>query len=172
MPARGMKYVSDSFLTEPARFWEISPKTWRPVVDTNVNGPFFMARCAAPADDPSALGKDHPHLAESGDHASSWILALWSVYGGIGIGDDQLVARTGRQSGHGKASHIRTIPVPDWVKHLIDDWLCSAGISSGRVFRRVTRAGTIWGSGLSEKVVWHVARQYARKAGMEKLAPP
>ena len=26
----------------------------------------------------------------------------------------------------GKASHIRTIPVPDWVKELIDDWLQSA----------------------------------------------
>jgi len=27
----------------------------------------------------------------------------------------------------GKASHIRTIPVPDWVKDLIDGWLQSAG---------------------------------------------
>ena len=62
----------------------------------------------------------------------------------------------------GKASHIRTIPVPDWVKDLIDGWLQSAGILSGRVFRRVTRAGTVWGSGLSEKVVRHVVRQYAR----------
>jgi site-specific recombinase XerD len=66
----------------------------------------------------------------------------------------------------GKASHIRTIPVPDWVKNLIDVWLHSAGISNGRIFRRVTRAGTVWGSGLSEKVVWQVVRQYARKAGI------
>jgi site-specific recombinase XerD len=29
----------------------------------------------------------------------------------------------------------------------------------------------LWGSGLSEKVVWHVVRLYARKAGVEKLAP-
>jgi integrase len=71
----------------------------------------------------------------------------------------------------GKASHIRTIPVPDWVKDLIDDWLHSAGIWTGKIFRRVTRSGTVWGSGLSEKVVWHVVRQYARKAGIEKLAP-
>jgi site-specific recombinase XerD len=71
----------------------------------------------------------------------------------------------------GKASHIRTIPVPDWVKDLNDGWLQSAGILSGRIFRRVTRADTVWGSGFSEKVVWHVVRQYARKAGMEKLAP-
>jgi site-specific recombinase XerD len=71
----------------------------------------------------------------------------------------------------GKASHIRTIPVPDWVKDFIDDWLQSARISNGRIFRRVTRAGTLWGNRLSEKDVWHVVRQYARKAGIEKLAP-
>jgi site-specific recombinase XerD len=71
----------------------------------------------------------------------------------------------------GKAAHIRTIPVADWVKELIDDWLHSAGMSSGRIFRRVTRARTVWGNGLSEKVVWHVVRQYARKVGIEKLAP-
>ena len=29
----------------------------------------------------------------------------------------------------------------------------------------------MWGSALSEKVVWHVVRQYARKAGIDKLAP-
>ena len=71
----------------------------------------------------------------------------------------------------GKASRIRTIPVPHWAKDLIDDRLQSAGISNGRIFRRVTRAGTVWGSGLSEKVVWHVVRQYARKAGIDRLAP-
>src|SRR5947209_9376545 len=71
----------------------------------------------------------------------------------------------------GKASHIRTIPMPDWVKGLVDDWLHSARISSGKIFRRVTRAGTVWGSGLTEKVVWHVVRQYARKAGIDTLAP-
>jgi len=46
---RGMKYVSERFLTEPTRFWETSPEAWRLVIDTNVNGPFLMARAAAPA---------------------------------------------------------------------------------------------------------------------------
>jgi NAD(P)-dependent dehydrogenase (short-subunit alcohol dehydrogenase family) len=45
---RGMKYVSNDFLTEPTRFWEVAPETWRLVVDTNVNGPFMMARHAVP----------------------------------------------------------------------------------------------------------------------------
>src|SRR3984957_20415679 len=43
---RGMKFVSNEFLTEPTRFWEVAPETWRLVIDTNVNGPFMMARHA------------------------------------------------------------------------------------------------------------------------------
>jgi len=45
---RGMKYVSNEFLTEPTRFWEVAAETWRLVIDTNVNGPFMMARHAVP----------------------------------------------------------------------------------------------------------------------------
>jgi 3-oxoacyl-[acyl-carrier protein] reductase len=46
---RGMKYVSERFLTEPSRFWETDPNVWRMVIDTNVTGPFLMARAAVPA---------------------------------------------------------------------------------------------------------------------------
>jgi NAD(P)-dependent dehydrogenase (short-subunit alcohol dehydrogenase family) len=42
--ARGMKYVNASFLMGPARFWEAEPAGWRMIIDTNVNGPFYMAR--------------------------------------------------------------------------------------------------------------------------------
>ena len=45
---RGMKYVSEGFLFEPTRFWETDPETWKMVVDTNVNGPFLMARAVVP----------------------------------------------------------------------------------------------------------------------------
>jgi NAD(P)-dependent dehydrogenase (short-subunit alcohol dehydrogenase family) len=41
---RGMKYVNASFLLEPTRFWEAEPAAWRMIIDTNVNGPFYMAR--------------------------------------------------------------------------------------------------------------------------------
>jgi NAD(P)-dependent dehydrogenase (short-subunit alcohol dehydrogenase family) len=46
---RGMKHVSERFLTEPTRFWETPPDVFRMVIDTNVNGPFLMARAAVPA---------------------------------------------------------------------------------------------------------------------------
>lgn len=45
---RGMKYVSERFLTEPTRFWETDPRTWNMVISTNVNGPFYMTRTAVP----------------------------------------------------------------------------------------------------------------------------
>jgi site-specific recombinase XerD len=71
----------------------------------------------------------------------------------------------------GKAGHIRTVPMPDWVKQILDVWLTGAGITSGRLFRRVNRAGRVWGESMTEKVVWHVVREFAAKAAIDKLAP-
>jgi 3-oxoacyl-[acyl-carrier protein] reductase len=45
---RGMRSVSERFLVEPTRFWETDPETWRMIIETNVNGPFFMSRAVAP----------------------------------------------------------------------------------------------------------------------------
>jgi site-specific recombinase XerD len=53
----------------------------------------------------------------------------------------------------GKTAHTRTVPMPDWVKEFVDEWLIDAGITCGRIFRQVNRAGRSWGEGLTEKVV-------------------
>jgi NAD(P)-dependent dehydrogenase (short-subunit alcohol dehydrogenase family) len=45
---RGMNQVSESFMTEPTRFWEMPAETWQMMIATNVNGPFLMARAAMP----------------------------------------------------------------------------------------------------------------------------
>ncbi len=37
--------------------------------------------------------------------------------------------------------------------------------------RRVHKMGKTWGERLTEKSVWHVVREYAAKAGIDKLAP-
>jgi site-specific recombinase XerD len=71
----------------------------------------------------------------------------------------------------GKGGHIRTVPVPDWVKATVDLWAVSAGISTGKVFRCVCRAGKFWGDGVTERVVWHVVKEYAKKLGVPRLAP-
>ncbi len=57
------------------------------------------------------------------------------------------------------------------VKQTIDEWLRASGVTEGRMFRRVCRTGTIWGNEMTEKVVWHVVKQYAGKMGIAKLAP-
>ena len=57
----------------------------------------------------------------------------------------------------GKAGHTRTIPMPGWVKDVLNDWLQAAHLTSGKLFRRVNKNGKSWGDGLTEKAVWHVA---------------
>lgn len=71
----------------------------------------------------------------------------------------------------GKAGHMRTVPVPDWVKNELNEWLIAAAIQRGRLFRRVNKAGRPWGEGLTEKAVWHIVKEGANRAGVTKLAP-
>jgi NAD(P)-dependent dehydrogenase (short-subunit alcohol dehydrogenase family) len=46
--ARGMRFVSERFFTDPTSFWQTDPAIWRMIIDTNVNGPFIMARTVVP----------------------------------------------------------------------------------------------------------------------------
>jgi NAD(P)-dependent dehydrogenase (short-subunit alcohol dehydrogenase family) len=45
---RGMRFVSETFLDTPTKFWETDPAVWKMIIDTNVNGPFLMARAVTP----------------------------------------------------------------------------------------------------------------------------
>ena len=45
---RGMRFVSERFFDTPTKFWETDAAVWQMIVATNVNGPFLMARAAAP----------------------------------------------------------------------------------------------------------------------------
>jgi integrase len=71
----------------------------------------------------------------------------------------------------GKGGHVRTVPIPEWVKSVINAWTTAAAIIEGRVFRAINKAGRIWGDGMSPKVLWDVVRAAAAHAGIEKLAP-
>ncbi len=71
----------------------------------------------------------------------------------------------------GKAGHIRTIPIPAWVKAAVDTWKEASGISEGALFRSINKAGKVWGTGMTPKVLWEVVREGASHAGIEKLAP-
>ena len=41
----------------------------------------------------------------------------------------------------GKGGHIRTVPIPQWVKAALDQWTVAAGVREGRIFRAVARDG-------------------------------
>jgi site-specific recombinase XerD len=71
----------------------------------------------------------------------------------------------------GKGGHVRTVPMPDWVKHQIDEWCKLGGVSTGKIFRCVCRAGKIWGEHISEQTVWHVVKTYAARLGLGRVAP-
>ncbi len=44
-----------------------------------------------------------------------------------------------------------TVPVPGWVKFALDQWTVAAGITAGRIFRAVDRAGKVWVSGFNHE---------------------
>src|SRR5688572_28132321 len=71
----------------------------------------------------------------------------------------------------GKGGHIRTVPVPCWVKATVDDWVAAAELQTGKLFRCVCRAGKCWGEGVTERLVWHVVKQYAGELGFRAVAP-
>ena len=71
----------------------------------------------------------------------------------------------------GKHGHIRTTPMPNWVKVALDAWTTAAALAEGYIFRPVLRGDRIAGHRLGEKVVWQMLREYAAKVDMPRLAP-
>ncbi len=61
--------------------------------------------------------------------------------------------------------------MPDWVYDQLNEWMKAAHIETGKVFRRVSSAGRPWGEEVTEKLVWHVVKEFAAKTGASKLAP-
>ena len=79
--------------------------------------------------------------------------AMLAVLFGCGLRRSELVGlqldEVEMRQGHwaivdliGKGGHIRTVPIPAWVKAAVDGWAAQAGITHGKIFRAVGRAGT------------------------------
>lgn len=51
----------------------------------------------------------------------------------------------------GKGGHVRTVPVPTWVKVAVDRWLTAAGISTGPIFRAINKSNRIGTGGFSHE---------------------
>jgi integrase len=70
----------------------------------------------------------------------------------------------------GKRGQVRTVPVPDWMKTELDDWLAAAEIDRGRLFRRVNKVGRTWGDGMTVKAVWHLVKEIRGEGGATRSA--
>jgi integrase len=62
----------------------------------------------------------------------------------------------------GKGGHVRTVPVPTWVKAAVDNWVTAAGVTTGPIFRPIDKAQRMGKSGFSPKVIWGVVRPDVR----------
>ena len=71
----------------------------------------------------------------------------------------------------GKGRHIRTVPIPSWVKADLDAWISAASIREGKLFRSIRKDGAVWGLGVTQNVVWYVVKKCAQRAGIDRLAP-
>ena len=120
--------------------------------------------------------------ADGDDLRSLRDLAMISILLGCGLRRAELSALTVEdmqiRQGHwaivdlvGKGGHIRTVPMPHWVKDAVDRWMTEAKVNAGRIFRAVSRHGTPWGKGISENVIWYVVRRCAERMQLDHLAP-
>ena len=62
----------------------------------------------------------------------------------VGLESDEIQMRQGHRAAVdliGKGGHIRTVPIPNWVKAALDQWTQSAGVFEGKIFRAVAGRG-------------------------------
>ena len=63
----------------------------------------------------------------------------------------------------GKGGHIRTVPMPAWVKTAVDAWTRAAGLTHGRVFRAINKAARYGATGCRRSIcVYHLCPEVLR----------
>jgi len=132
------------------------------------------------------LNQDQARLllekADGNDLRSARDLAMISVLVGCGLRRVELSALAVEdlqiRQGHwaivdlvGKGGHVRTVPMPIWVKDAVDQWRNAAKVTAGRIFRAVSRHDTPWGRGISENVIWYVVRRVTERMQLDHPAP-
>ena len=71
----------------------------------------------------------------------------------------------------GKGGRVRTVPIPAWVKLLLDQWMMAAAITAGPLFRSVNKGDAVSAHGFTENAVWGIVREYAGDLELGNLAP-
>lgn len=72
----------------------------------------------------------------------------------------------------GKRGRIRTLALPAGAKAAIDEWTSAAGVTSGPVFRRLSKSGRVLpGEGLGVWAIWDVVVTSAKAIGIDGFGP-
>jgi site-specific recombinase XerD len=70
----------------------------------------------------------------------------------------------------GKGNKLRSVPMPAWAKVAVNGWAKAADLHSGKVFRRVNKAGKLTGDSLTAQAIRNVVSEAGQVLGVE-LAP-
>lgn len=70
----------------------------------------------------------------------------------------------------GKGNHVRSVPIPSWVKLAIDEWAELAGLQAGRVFRPIHKGGHLTGDSMTPQAIRDIIKQYGAAIGLPELA--
>jgi integrase/recombinase XerD len=73
----------------------------------------------------------------------------------------------------GKGRRVRTVPVPLWVKQLLDRWLAAAAITEGPLFRTLRKGGALGRDGkpLSDDLIYTLVRRSGAAISHPQLTP-
>ena len=62
----------------------------------------------------------------------------------------------------GKRNKTRSVPLPSWSKQAIDEYSEAAGISDGKVFRRINKGDNLAGQSMSSQAIYDVIVLYSQ----------
>ena len=71
----------------------------------------------------------------------------------------------------GKGGHIRTVPIPNWVKAALDQWTRAAGVTEGRIFRAVAGRERCGAKASRRMLCGTWSETCCERAGLEHIAP-
>jgi site-specific recombinase XerD len=70
-----------------------------------------------------------------------------------------------------KGGRVRTVPIPNWAKSLIEKWTEAAGINAGYVFRPVNKGDHLTGERMTAQSVFVAVKKYAKRLGANSVSP-
>lgn len=70
----------------------------------------------------------------------------------------------------GKGNHVRSVPIPPWVKLAIDEWSDMAQIANGYIFRAIHKGGYIQHDSITPQGIRDVVNHYGQEIDVPNLA--